>query len=219
MTGTKKFKLAINSCMALAFILLMSSQTTEQQIHEYIGVAMLLLVCIHQYLNFWWYKSVLKMKRNAAYLFKNSLTFLTIVAFVLSIVSGIAMSKYALPFFRGVIKISLSRPIHLCATHWFFIFVSLHIGVHLLGWINRRISPKLKPVLFAIVWLISIYAFYLCIENKILDYLLMKTQFAFLDYKMPLFQTLWQNMAMIIAWAFLGSVLFYSLSNIKRTKK
>ena len=42
--------------LAFLLILLMSSQSTEQRAHEYIGVFALFVVLVHQILNSWWYK-------------------------------------------------------------------------------------------------------------------------------------------------------------------
>lgn len=193
--------------MALLFVLLMSSQATEQKVHEWLGVAMLLIALMHQYLNFWWYQSLLKMKRNAFYLFKNTVSVLMIIALVLCIFSGFAMSKYATPFLRGAIKLSLTRQIHLCVTHWFFILVGLHIGLHLINWVKRSFTIKIKKILFVILWCVSVYGLYLFLETQMLDYLLMRSQFAFLDYKMPLWQTVGKNMVMMISWIFMSLLL------------
>lgn len=205
--------------MALLFIFLISSEATTQQIHECIGITMLAAVLFHQYLNFWWYKTLLRVKKNILSTVKNIITFLTIIAFVFSMISGLLMSEYICPFLRGTVKLSLARKLHLCATHWLLILAALHIGLHLLNWINRNISSKLKPICFGITWLISIYGFYLFLENQTLDYLLMKSQFAFLDYKLPLWRTLLENITMIISFIFLAVLLNYFLKNTEEGKK
>ena len=133
--------------MALLFVLLMSSQATEQKVHEWLGVAMLLIALMHQYLNFWWYQSLLKMKRNAFYLFKN--------------------------------KVS----------------------------VKRSFTLQIKKILFVILWCVIVYGLYLFLETQMLDYLLMRSQFAFLDYKMPLWQTVGKNMVMMISWIFMSLLL------------
>ena len=105
--------------LLLLLILLMSSQSTEQKPHEFIGVFALFMVLAHQILNLWWYKNALKIQKNPLNLTLNFINFALIISFILSIFSGLSMSKYATPFLNGIIKISVAREFHLCLTHWF----------------------------------------------------------------------------------------------------
>ncbi|MDA3080155.1 MULTISPECIES: hypothetical protein [unclassified Campylobacter] len=59
--------------LAFLLILLMSSQSTEQRAHEYIGVFALFIVLIHQILNSWWYR--LKILKNSSNLAQNFINF------------------------------------------------------------------------------------------------------------------------------------------------
>ncbi|MDA3078594.1 DUF4405 domain-containing protein [Campylobacter sp. JMF_06 NA1] len=202
--------------LAFLLILLMSSQSTEQRAHEYIGVFALFVVLVHQILNSWWYK--LKILKNSSNLAQNFINFALIISFVISIISGLAMSKYAAAIFSGFMKISFARVLHLCATHWFFVFAGLHIGFHALN-----LAKKLKPSTFANAliigsWLISLYGFWLFLDTGMVDYMLAKVQFAFLDFKIPLYQSMLNGATMLFSWAFIGFLLAKFIKNLKETK-
>ena len=202
--------------LAFLLILLMSSQSTEQRAHEYIGVFALFVVFIHQILNSWWYK--LKILKNSSNLAQNFINFALIISFVISIISGLAMSKYAAAIFSGFMKISFARVLHLCATHWFFVFAGLHIGFHALN-----LAKKLKPSSFANAliigsWLISLYGFWLFLDTGMIDYMLAKVQFAFLDFKIPLYQSMLNGATMLFSWAFIGFLLAKFIKNLKEAK-
>lgn len=202
--------------LAFLLILLMSSQSTEQRAHEYIGVFALFVVLVHQILNSWWYK--LKILKNPSNLAQNFINFALIISFVISIISGLAMSKYAAAIFSGFMKISFARVLHLCATHWFFVFAGLHIGFHALN-----LAKKLKPSTFANApiigsWLISLYGFWLFLDTGMIDYMLAKVQFAFLDFKIPLYQSMLNGATMLFSWAFIGFLLAKFIKNLKEAK-
>ena len=202
--------------LAFLLILLMSSQSTEQRTHEYIGVFALFVVFIHQILNSWWYK--LKILKNSSNLAQNFINFALIISFAISIISGLAMSKYAAAIFSGFMKISFARVLHLCATHWFFVFAGLHIGFHTLN-----LAKKLKPSTFANAliigsWLISLYGFWLFLDTGMIDYMLAKVQFAFLDFKIPLYQSMLNGATMLFSWAFIGFLLAKFIKNLKEVK-
>ena len=202
--------------LAFLLILLMSSQSTEQRTHEYIGVFALFVVFIHQILNSWWYK--LKILKNSSNLAQNFINFALIISFAISIISGLAMSKYAAAIFSGFMKISFARVLHLCATHWFFVFAGLHIGFHTLN-----LAKKLKPSTFANAliigsWLISLYGFWLFLDTGMIDYMLAKVQFAFLDFKIPLYHSMLNGATMLFSWAFIGFLLAKFIKNLKEAK-
>ena len=71
--------------LAFLLILLMSSQSTEQRAHEFIGIFALFMVLAHQILNLWWYKNALKIQKNPLNLTLNFINFALIISFILSI--------------------------------------------------------------------------------------------------------------------------------------
>ena len=158
------------------------------------------------------------MQQNLLNLISNLLNFALIISFILSILSGLAMSKYALPFLNGFVKIATARSVHLTATHWFFIFASLHTGFHALKFAKFANKSKLINALFIAMFLISIYGFYLFLDTGMIDYMLGNVQFAFLDFKAPLWQSMISNALMLLSWTLIGFLLANFLQNLKDEK-
>ena len=201
--------------LLLLLILLMSSQSTEQKPHEFIGIFALFTVLAHQILNLWWYKNALKIQKNPLNLTLNFINLALIISFILSIFSGLSMSKYATPFLNGIIKISTAREFHLCLTHWFFVFAGLHIGFHALKLATYANKSKIANSAFVASWLISIYGFWLFLDTGMVDYMLAKVQFAFLDFKIPLYQSMLLNAIMLFSWAFIGFLIANFIKNLR----
>ena len=130
------------------------------------------------------------MQKNPLNLTLNFINFALIICFILSILSGLAMSKYVPSFFSGFMKISFARAIHLCITHWFFVFAGLHIGFHALNLAKKLNQNKLANTLFIGSWLIALYGFWLFLDAQMLDYMFANVNFAFLDFKIPLYQSM-----------------------------
>ena len=82
---------------------------------------------------------------------------------------------------------------------------------------------KLKPSTFANAliigsWLISLYGFWLFLDTGMIDYMLAKVQFAFLDFKIPLYQSMLSGAVMLFSWAFIGFLLAKFIKNLKEAK-
>jgi len=60
--NTVLIKRCIDVCMTILLLCLMAYQVTGEQAHEWIGVAMTLLVIIHQVLNRKWYAAIFTPK-------------------------------------------------------------------------------------------------------------------------------------------------------------
>ncbi|MDO5138530.1 MAG: hypothetical protein Q4D71_08765, partial [Oscillospiraceae bacterium] len=58
----KNIRLAVDICIAVFLLLLMSYQATGEKIHEWIGIGMTLSVILHQILNLSWYRALLSGK-------------------------------------------------------------------------------------------------------------------------------------------------------------
>lgn len=58
------FRRIVDICMTILLLCLMAYQITGAVLHEWIGMAMTLLVIVHQILNRRWYGALLKGKYN-----------------------------------------------------------------------------------------------------------------------------------------------------------
>ena len=195
----------VDAAMTALLLCLMAYQVTGEVAHEYLGMAMTVLVICHQILNRRWYGQLIRGKYNSYRILQTAVNILLIAAFALTAFCGMSMSGYAVPFLYGMTKVSFARSMHLAMSHWAFVLMGIHLGLHIpLMAAGLKLSDKLKRVLAAIFCLIAGYGFYLFLRNGMPDYLFFKVVFAFLDYEKAGALVFLENILMLLAWAFTG---------------
>lgn len=185
--------------MTILLVLLMSLQVTEQDGHEYIGMLMVLVVIVHQYLNRKWYGNIFRGRYGAVRVLTLAVNVSLIVAFTLSAVSGMMIAETVT--FMNVDELTeWARTTHLASSYWSFVLMGLHAGLHF-GMIAGRVRAKWPSVLGVAFAGFGLYRF---VVMNIADYLVLKTQFAFIDYDRNYLLVLVENIAMLAFWVFAG---------------
>lgn len=139
-------KRIIDAAMILLIPVLMAEILTGQQAHEWLGTGMVLLFVLHHILNFGWMRNLFKGKYSPLRCAGTALNILLLFDFLALASSGVMMSGFVfewLPFSGGMIT---ARTLHLFASHWGFILMSLHTGMHwklILGMCKRKL-PEIK---------------------------------------------------------------------------
>ena len=192
--------------MTVLLLFLMAYQVTGEVLHEWIGIIMTLLVILHQILNRRWYSSLFKGRYDAYRFLQVCVNVLLIASFLLTAVCGMSMSGHAVPFFYGLLKISFSRRMHLSLSHWSFVLMGLHLGLHIpmifAGW---KLSKQKKTFLSILFSIIGGLGFYLFLRSGMSDYLFFRVPFAFLDYDKAGILVLLENLTMLVFWTFTGT--------------
>ena len=197
---------------------LMAMQVTKQEIHEWLGIGMFVLVIAHHILNRKYYAAVFKGKYTPLKVFMLIVNTALLLSFIATPMTGMLMSRYATPFLNSVIGTAIPRKLHLMLTYWSFVLMGMHSGLHL-GIITAKLKNKaVKVIAFVLMCGVPVYGIYLFAKANIFDYMLMKTQFAFLDYSKPAWQIIIENLAMLLAWAFAAYLVSLVLKKIKRRK-
>lgn len=205
---TKKIIMrSIDILMTVVLLLLMAMQVTQQQLHEYIGIGMFVLVIAHHILNRKYYFSIFKGKYTPVRVFMLIVNTALLLSFVATPITGMLMSRYATPFLSGVVGVVWPRKLHLMLSYWSFVLMGLHIGLHLNLMLSKFRNKAVRIIVHILMSGISLYGFWLFMKLNIADYLLMKTHFAFLDYSRPAWVVLAENLSMLLAWAFLSYLL------------
>lgn len=204
----KHFRLIVDACMLLLLLCLMSYQVTGEALHEWIGAAMTLTVVVHQILNRRWYAAMFKGKHNAYRALTTFVNLLLLAAMVGTAFCGLAMSEYAVPFFYWTRGVFLVRPTHLAMSHWAFLLMGLHLGLHLPVMAGKwKLGEKGKTVLSVLGTLHGGLGFWLFLRNGMPNYLFFRVPFAFLDYEKAGWLVFLENALMLLAWAFIGAQL------------
>ena len=190
--------------MTVALLFLMAYQVMGEMAHEWIGMGMTLLVILHQLLNRKWYGALFRGKNNPYRILSAVLNILLLLSFFLTMFCGMSMSGYAVPFLYGMAPVSFARRMHLSMSHWSFVLMGMHLGVHIpamtAAW-NRR-TKTVFSFLFPIAGGVGLYLF---LRNGMPDYLLFRVPFAFLDYEKAGWLIFLENLFMLSFWAFLGT--------------
>ena len=162
-----KTKLILNISMYILFMLLMADRYTGNIAHELIGITLIFIIIIHNYIHKQWYINLLNIFNHKTFIIRTILNI--IMVFILSgtIISSLFISKTVFTFleFNGGI---LSRTIHIFFAHWLFIISSLHLGIYwrrmnniILKYTNFHIKYKNKFILLITIFACyGIYAFY-----------------------------------------------------------
>ena len=202
----------IDACMTALLLFLMAYQVTGEVLHEWIGIAMTVLVIVHQILNRKWYSAVFKGKYNPYRIVTTAVNILLLLSFAMTALSGMSMSGHAVPFMYGMAPVSLARKTHLAMSHWSFVLMGLHLGLHIpVMTAGMKTEGKTRAAIAAIFCCIAGAGLFLFLRNGWLDYMLFRAAFAFLDYEKAGTLVLLENILMLIFWAFIGdqAVVFF----------
>ena len=201
-------KKILDIILTLLLLFLMAYQVTGERMHEWIGVGMTILIIVHHILNRKWYKALVKGRYNPYRILVTMVNFLLLGAFALTAFCGMSMSGYAVPFLYGMTSVTFARRFHLAVSHWAFVLTGLHLGLHLpVVLAKMKLSKALNRVLSAVFALAAAYGCYLFFRANILDYMLFRVPFAFLDYEKTKIIVIIENLFMLVFWAFPGALL------------
>ena len=211
----------IDLIMTGNLLFLMALQVTQQLAHEWIGIAMTVLFIVHHIFNYKYYKTIFKGKYSFLKVFQLMISVLLLASFIATAFSGMAMSRDATPFMKGIMKASDARKLHMAFSYWSFVLMGVHIGLHF-GLITAKLPKGVFRIVSAVIMTsISVWGFMLFLDANIFDYMFMQTHFAFLDYSKSSWLIITENFAILISWAFMTYLLslFVRALTTKKHKK
>ena len=199
-------KRIVDTAMTVLLLLLMAYQVTGEMAHEWIGMAMTVLVIVHQILNRRWYSALFKGRYNPYRALTTALNILLLASFALTAFCGMSMSGHAVPFLYGMAPVSFARRMHLSMSHWAFVLMGLHLGTHIPAMAaGLKLKNRTKTVLACVFSCIGGIGLYLFLRSGMPDYLFFRVPFAFLDYEKAGWLVLLENLLMLSSWAFIGT--------------
>lgn len=190
MKKSAKFKIIIDILMTIALLFLMGYQFWGEFFHEWIGALMFILFIIHHFLNRKWYQGLFRQS-TVIKTFQTIIVIAMTIVMLLQMYSGIVMSRYAFSFLSIDANMAMARRLHILGSYWGFVLMSFHLGIHWNMFINMAkskigILKKIKKeILLVIGILIALYGVYVFINRDLISYLLLQTEFVFLDYQEP----------------------------------
>ena len=143
----KEFRITVDIAMTLLSIILMGGNYLfpTDIVHEILGVALFILWVGHIILNHNFYKSIFRGKYKPYRIMQTVINCAILVCVIFLILSGIILSNHLFTFLNIQSGLAFARIVHLLASHWYYLFMSLHIGLHV-GMISNKLrhSPALQ---------------------------------------------------------------------------
>ena len=208
MTKQQRIRTIIDISMTILSLILMGGVYffSWDGLHEILGVVLLVLWGVHIFLNYRWYKSVFKGKYNSYRILQTIINCGILICAILLMISGIMLSKYLFSFLGINFGFSFARISHLLFSHWYFMFMSLHIGLHA-SMITKRLGIKFSLLARIIIALICAYGIFAFISRGIWKYLILQQKFFFFDLEKGYFLFFIDYISIMVLFATLTSLL------------
>ena len=175
-------RMPLDILMTLLSIILMGGTVLfpDDRIHQICGIALVVLWAVHVVLNRRWYGSLFKGKYQPFRIMQLVVNCGVLICALFLMISGLLMAWFIPADWVGG-ALGFARTTHLLASHWYYIFMAFHIGLH-----ASMISTKIKirgivPRLICI--LISLYGIYAFITRGLWKYMFGLQQFFFFDFE------------------------------------
>ena len=180
MTRPQRLRMTIDITMTILSIILMGGNYLfpADLIHEILGVGLFVLWGVHIALNSHWYGAIFRGKYNPYRVMQTVINCCILICTIFLMISGIILSNHIFTFLNIQGGLGFARIAHLLASHWYYLFMSLHIGLHV-GRLFQNVTAKIIPrIILALVCAYGIYAF---IARGVWKYLILRQQFFFFD--------------------------------------
>ena len=180
MDKINRIRLPIDIMMTLVSIVLMGGNYLfpAEIVHEILGVGLFVLWGVHIALNRRWYGAIFKGKYNPYRIMQTVINCCILICTIFLMISGIILSNQLFTFLNIQSGLGFARIAHLLSSHWYYLFMSLHIGLHM-GRLFQNVAAKILPRILLV--LTSFYGLYACIDRGVWKYLVLKQQFFFFD--------------------------------------
>ena len=208
-------KALLDALMLLALLFLMGYQFWGDMAHEWAGVGMFLLFILHHLLNRQWHQNLFRGRFTPSRVLLLTFDLLLFLDMLGLMASGVLLSNHVFAFLDLHGGVGFARLLHMAASHWGFVLMALHLGLHwamFVGIARKALRPKQpsrarKLLLTVISAAIAVYGLIAFIRRDWLTYMLMRTQFVFLDFSEPVPLFYLDYLAMMGTFIFLGHYL------------
>ncbi len=213
-------KRGIDLGMTVSLLFLTARQVTGDKYHEWIGILMLILFLVHNFLNRKWYQNLLKGKYSAQRVIWTVINFSVLLAILITGYSGMVLSKYVFVSWDLGIGSLSARNLHLAGSYWSFVLMSCHLGLHwvlIISSVQRKTEKNRNFwwCLRGIALLTAIYGAVRFYQNQIWSYMTLRNIFVFLDYEKAPLLILIENAAMMGTFVF---VTYYLMKGLMKRR-
>ncbi len=216
---------AVDAGMIVLLPLLMGYSLVGQTLHEWLGVALLLLAAAHLFLNRRAIPALFRGKMSPARVLRASLDLLLLADLLATGVSGVMLSKHLFTFLPSG-GAALARRVHLPLAYWGFVLAGLHLGGHGEALAARARTLRGGARGGAPLWAAraavlagAVYGAIALVRRRFLDYLFLREAFVFYDFGEPLALYLIDMAAILVLFAAVGYALARLLGRVGRARE
>ncbi len=203
----KRVKHIVDILLGLGLLMLMSYQVWGEAGHEWAGMAMTALMILHQILNRKWIAALFNGRYTPLRITQTFINDALVICFILTAVCGINMSVHAVPFLSDFMRASLGRRLHLTLSHWCFVLMGLHLGLHIPALLKGIKSKRVRRIGLWVSIPAAGAGLWLFLLNRYPDYLFYRVPFAFIDYDIAAALVLLEALLIAFFWVFVGAQL------------
>ena len=239
MNKLNKIRLPLDIMMTLVSIVLMGGNFLfpAEIVHEILGVGLFVLWGVHIALNRRWYSAIFRGKYNPYRIMQTVINCCILICTIFLMISGIILSNQLFTFLGIEKGLGFARIAHLLASHWYYLFMSLHIGLHVGVITNKMRHPapinchpelvsgsstnempkqlrhdKLRKTIPRIILaLLCAYGLYAFITRGVWKYLILRQQFFFFDLERGYILFAMDYISIIILFAVVSRLVAASL--------
>lgn len=220
-------KIIVDILMTVALLFVSGYQFWGEIAHEWVGAGLFVLFIAHHILNLNWYKNLFRGKFTPLRIFQIVVDLLVLAVMLMEMYSGIVLSRYVFAFLPIESGLSLARSLHILGAYWGILLMSLHIGMHwnmVLGILRKRANRESTSKIITTICnctglLIAGYGIFVFVKRDFLTYLLLKSEFVFLDYGKPVWLFYFDYIALMGLCIFISHYLSKLLKKVHIRKE
>ena len=180
--NTNRLRMPLDITMTILSVILMGGTLLfpNDKIHQLFGIALIVLWAVHVVLNRRWYTSLFKGKYQPYRIMQLIVNCGVLICAILLIISGLLMAWFIPADWVGG-SLGFARLTHLLASHWYYIFMAFHTGLHAAMIAGKMKIHGIVPRIVCI--LISLYGVYAFIVRGVWKYMFGLQQFFFFDFE------------------------------------
>lgn len=184
MKGNTAIRVVLDIAMAAVLVAVMTTALVQEAPHEFLGVALFVLMVAHVVFNRRRLIAVFRGRRSVLRVLQIVALVGLFVCLLGQIASSLVLSKYAFGFLPALPGAGWARRVHLLCSYWMFVLAFVHAGLHArLPRLSRPWQTWGARIAFAIVVGFGAYSF---VRLGLWSYLTGQVQFAAADFGAPL---------------------------------
>ena len=184
MKSKRKAAMLVDIAMAAVLIATMATAIVQEVPHEWLGMALFVLVTTHIVLNRKWLAALPRMRRSPLLVLQVAMLAILVGGILGMVASSLVLSKHVFGFLPALPGAAWARRVHLLCSYWVFVAAFAHAGLHMR--LPRHLAPRAVLAIRIATVAAACYGAYCFVLLQMPAYLAGRIQFAVIDFQVPL---------------------------------